>query len=115
MLSYIVYIARGWIWCGGGEKVPDIPGACATCNFAYLSRGPLLTQWSYAPFALFHQYSLVQHLMRYGVACSVIWNGMAKLTLVSHGTTQHNTMQHRMSSIAAQNDFITMNTEDVVQ
>ena len=25
---------------GGGENVPDIPGACATRNFAYLVRGP---------------------------------------------------------------------------
>ena len=37
-------------WCmseslirGGGEKVPGIPGACATRNFAYLARGP----WNY--------------------------------------------------------------------
>ena len=34
-------------WCmlgsltrGGGENVPGIPGACATCNFTYLARGP---------------------------------------------------------------------------
>ena len=27
---------------GGGEIVPGIPGACATRNFAYLVRGPLL-------------------------------------------------------------------------
>ena len=26
---------------GGGENVPDIPGACATHNFTYLVRGPL--------------------------------------------------------------------------
>ena len=25
---------------GGGENVPGIPGACATCNFTYLVRGP---------------------------------------------------------------------------
>ena len=25
---------------GGGENVPDIPGACATRNFTYLVRGP---------------------------------------------------------------------------
>ena len=28
-----------WIYFSG-ENVPDIPGACATCNFAYLVRGP---------------------------------------------------------------------------
>ena len=34
-------------WCmpesltpGGGESVPGIPGACTTCNIAYLVRGP---------------------------------------------------------------------------
>ena len=34
-------------WCmsrsltrGGGENIPVIPGACATCNFTYLARGP---------------------------------------------------------------------------
>ena len=26
---------------GGGENVPGIPGACATCNFIYLERSPL--------------------------------------------------------------------------
>ena len=26
---------------GGGGNVPGIPGACATCNFTYLVRGPL--------------------------------------------------------------------------
>ena len=37
-------------WCmsrslnrGGGENVPGIPGACATCNFTYLIRGPWRT------------------------------------------------------------------------
>ena len=42
-------------WCmsgsptrGGGESVPDIPGACATRNFAYLARGPWgLLRWSH--------------------------------------------------------------------
>ena len=27
---------------GGGGNVPGIPGACATCNFTYLVRGPCL-------------------------------------------------------------------------
>ena len=35
--------------CGGEEKVPGIPGACATCNFTYLARGtqpePVMTQF----------------------------------------------------------------------
>ena len=26
-----------------GENVPGIPGACATCNFTYLVRGPLIS------------------------------------------------------------------------
>ena len=39
-------------WCmsgsqirGGGENVPGIPGACATLNFMYLARGPMLVKW----------------------------------------------------------------------
>ena len=39
-------------WCisesptrGGGENVPGIPGACATCNFTYLARGPWRLKW----------------------------------------------------------------------
>ena len=37
-------------WCmsltrGGGEKIPDITGACATRNFTYLARGPLNSIW----------------------------------------------------------------------
>ena len=41
-------------WCvpesltrGRGENVPDIPGACATGNFAYLVRGPLYEPCAY--------------------------------------------------------------------
>ena len=31
---------------GGGENVPGIPSACATCNFTYLIRGPAVgTNW----------------------------------------------------------------------
>ena len=30
---------------GGGENVPSIAGACATRNFAYLSRDPYNTVW----------------------------------------------------------------------
>ena len=29
-----------WLTRGGGESFPGIPGACATLNFTYLSRGP---------------------------------------------------------------------------
>ena len=31
-----------------GENVPGIPGACATCNFTYLVRGPLVTHWRWS-------------------------------------------------------------------
>ena len=31
----------GSLTCGGRENVPGISGACATCNFTYLARGPL--------------------------------------------------------------------------
>ena len=34
----------GFLWNRRrGENVPGIPGACATCNFTYLVRGPLST------------------------------------------------------------------------
>ena len=33
-----------------GENVPGIPGACATCNFTYLVRGP----WSMSPGSRFN-------------------------------------------------------------
>ena len=29
---------------GGGENVPGIPDACATCNFTYLARGPCIIE-----------------------------------------------------------------------
>ena len=42
------------LWCmsgsltrGSGEIVPSILGACATRNFAYLSRGPCLINFQY--------------------------------------------------------------------
>ena len=43
-------------WCmseslirGGGENVPGIPGACATRNFAYLTRGPWYASVDHIP------------------------------------------------------------------
>ena len=40
-----VGIANQWfpLKSAAGENVPGIPGACATCNFTYLVRGPLYT------------------------------------------------------------------------
>ena len=44
-------------WCmlvsltrGGGENIPDIPGACATRNFTYLVRGPWYWSVLWIPF-----------------------------------------------------------------
>ena len=39
-------LTSGFLCVGGGESVPGIPGACATCNFTYLLRGPLLNNLS---------------------------------------------------------------------
>ena len=38
-------LTSGFLWSRGGENVPGIPGACTTCNFTYLVRGP----WSKRP------------------------------------------------------------------
>ena len=33
-------LTNGFFEVGGGENVPGIPGACAICNFTYLTRDP---------------------------------------------------------------------------
>ena len=60
--------ARAWCMVSGSllvENVPGIPGACATCNFAYLVKGPC-SEWygqctgtmQYCP--LYHRECIVQ-------------------------------------------------------
>ena len=39
-VTHVPWCMSGLLTCGGGENVPDIPGACATRNFTYLARGP---------------------------------------------------------------------------
>ena len=53
------------LWCvsvsqtrGVWENIPGIPGACATCNFAYLVRGPSNKSLS-SPIVMYHSLSLV--------------------------------------------------------
>ena len=45
---HVPWCMSGFLTCGGGENVPGIPGACATCNFTYLARGP----WEPSSFSL---------------------------------------------------------------
>ena len=40
-VTHVPWYMSGSLTHGGGENVPDIPGACATRNFTYLVRGPL--------------------------------------------------------------------------
>ena len=37
-------LTSGFLWSRRRENVPGIPGACATCNFMYLVRGPYIPQ-----------------------------------------------------------------------
>ena len=39
-VTHVPWCMSGSLVRGGGENVPGIPGACATCNFTYLARGP---------------------------------------------------------------------------
>ena len=39
-VTHVPWCMSGSLTCGDGENVPGIPGACATCNFTYLARGP---------------------------------------------------------------------------
>ena len=39
-VTHVPWLMSGSLTRGVGKNVPDIPGACATHNFAYLARGP---------------------------------------------------------------------------
>ena len=39
-VTHVPWCMLGSLTRGGGENVPGISGACATCNFAYLAKGP---------------------------------------------------------------------------
>ena len=34
-VTHMPWCMSGSLTCGGGENVPDIPGACTTCNFTF--------------------------------------------------------------------------------
>ena len=40
-VTHVPWWMSGSLIRGGGENVPDFPGACANSNFTYLTRGPL--------------------------------------------------------------------------
>ena len=40
-VTHVLWCILGSLACSGRENVASIPGACTTCNFAYLVRGPL--------------------------------------------------------------------------
>ena len=39
-VTHVLWYMSGSLTHSGKENVPGIPGACATCNFTYLARGP---------------------------------------------------------------------------
>ena len=41
-MAHVPWCMPGSLTHGGGEKVPDIPGACTTRNSTYLARGPCI-------------------------------------------------------------------------
>ena len=54
--THMPWYMSGSLTRGDGVNVPGIPGACATCNFRYLARGPwhvhvcllcFVSMWSY--------------------------------------------------------------------
>ena len=42
-VTHMPWCMSGSLTSSRGENVPSIPGACATCNFTYLARGPWFT------------------------------------------------------------------------
>ena len=52
-VMHVPWCMPGSLTRGGGENVPGIPGACATCKFTYLVRGPFkcgLGKWHWVSF-----------------------------------------------------------------
>ena len=49
-VKHVPWCMSGSLTNGGRENVPGIPGACATRNFAYLVRGPLVHLVAYCLF-----------------------------------------------------------------
>ena len=74
-VTHVPWCMSGSLTPGGGENVPDIPGACAIRNFAYLVRGPLCAYFIehtavvtklYSPRLLRSAYSCqILHLLRH--------------------------------------------------
>ena len=59
-VTYVSWCMSGSLTHGGGENIPGIPGACATCIFAYLVRGPCCYQiLILGPFSLYKFYCIL--------------------------------------------------------
>ena len=59
-----------------GENVPGIPGACGTCNFTYLVRGPWLQQMestTFCPTYTMMEYSA--NVTATGWSSMCVWHG----------------------------------------
>ena len=73
-VTHVPWCMSGLLSRCGGENVPGIPGACATRNFTYLARGPLVPV--YCPY-MYHIWDLWhcgdEWYMRFNVS-NVQWN-----------------------------------------
>ena len=53
-VTHVPWCMSGSLTRGGEEHVPGIPGACATRNFAHLTRGPYSRKTRYITLLLIH-------------------------------------------------------------
>ena len=71
-VSHVPWCMSGSLTSGGGENVP---GACATCNFPYLARGPLICSLCYW-FVLWEYLDYIwciPYIPCYGISSMWLW------------------------------------------
>ena len=61
-VTHVPWCMSGSLTHGGGENVPSIPGACATRNFTYLTRGPCQGKSDNAQLGLLTNSHILQRL-----------------------------------------------------
>ena len=94
----IFITARAWCTCrdaklpvsfevDGGENIPGIPGACATCNFTYLVRGPTDMKQPLSTLCS-NMYSIINHC-RLRLVLLVVYITNANLTNLIHYFARH--------------------------
>ena len=107
-VKHVPWCMSGSLTHGGGENVPDIPGACATHNFTYLVRGP----WTVALCVFYGIHCIIKMAQEAQYKWPVFWPPLAvHITLPPFGSFM--ARSHRSRAAKCLNGDLVFNGTDI--